>query len=475
MYTLLFLAFTSFVAAFILTPLCRDLAVRWGFVDRPDHQRKTHPNPVPRMGGVPLALAYIGAFAALWLSPLRGTGLITAGLPFAIRLFPAAAVIFVVGLLDDIRGLRPWQKLLGQMLAGCLAYFYAGLHLSVLGRTPAIWLDLPMTLIWLAACANAFNLIDGVDGLASGVGLFATATTMIAAMMGGNIRLVCVTMPLAGALLGFLRYNFNPATIFLGDSGSLLIGFLLGCFGMIWSQKSTTVLGLTAPLMALAIPLLEVSLSVIRRLLRRQPIFAADRGHIHHRLLDRGFTPRRVALLLYGVCGVAAAFSLLQNFVHGQMAAAVIVLFCAAAWIGIQHLGYAEFSLARNIITSGAFRHAISAQLSLLRLEEDLRSAQSVEECWMVIYEACRTFDFIELRMRIHGRQFHDRLRDQNGDLCWTLRIPLGSESYINFTRPHNSAVLPMGVAPFVDLVRRVMTEKYAGASMAPATMTAGK
>jgi UDP-GlcNAc:undecaprenyl-phosphate GlcNAc-1-phosphate transferase len=457
MYTLIFLGFTSFLMAFLLTPLCRNLAVRWGFVDHPG-PRKTHPTPVPRMGGVPLALAYLAAFALLSVSPLRGSRLLTAGLPFALRLLPATGLIFLIGLLDDLRGLKPWHKLAGQVIAASMA-FYAGVHISVFGHTPAIGIDFPLTVAWLVACANAFNLIDGVDGLASGVGLFATATTLIAALMQNNIALVCVTVPLAGALVGFLRYNFNPATIFLGDSGSLTIGFLLGCFGVIWSQKSATILGMTAPLMALAIPLLDASLAVVRRFLRNQRIFDADRGHIHHRLLDRGLTPRRVALVLYGMCGLAAVFSLLQNFVHGQMASAVVILFCAAAWVGIQHLGYSEFSLARSIIASGAFRHAISAQLSLRRLEEDLVAAKSLVECWAVIHEACGTFDFIEMRMRIYGQTYHARLRE-NADLCWTLRIPLEGDNYINFTRPHDSTVLPMGVAPFVDVVRKVMTDK---------------
>jgi UDP-GlcNAc:undecaprenyl-phosphate GlcNAc-1-phosphate transferase len=456
-YTLIFLGLTSFLIAFLLTPLCRNLAVRWGLVDHPG-PRKTHTTPVPRIGGIPLALAYLAAFAALSVSPLRGSGLLTAGLPFALRLFPAAALIFLIGLLDDLRGLKPWQKLAGQVIASSLAFF-AGVHISVFGHTPAAGLDFPLTLTWLVACANAFNLIDGVDGLASGVGLFATATTLIAALMQKNIALVCVTVPLAGALVGFLRYNFNPATIFLGDSGSLSIGFLLGCFGIIWSQKSATLLGMTAPLMALAIPLLDASLAVVRRFLRHQHIFAADRGHIHHRLLDRGLTPRRVALVLYGMCGLAAIFSLLQNFARGQMAGAVVVLFCVVAWMGIQNLGYSEFSLARSIITSGALRHTISAQLSLRRLQEELHGAKSIEECWAVIYEACGTFDFVEVRMRIYGRTYHALLREHS-DLCWTLRIPLEHDNYINFTRPHDSQVLPMSVSPFVDVVRRVMLDK---------------
>src|SRR5439155_4205751 len=142
------------------------------------------------------------------------------------------------------------------------------------------WWSLPVTLFWLVLCTNAFNLIDGVDGLAAGLGLFATLTMLVAALAQNNVALAVATAPLAGCLLGFLRYNFNPASVFLGDSGSLLIGFLLGCYGVIWSQKSVTMLGMAAPAMVLAFPLLEVALSVARRFLHNEPIFAGDRGHI---------------------------------------------------------------------------------------------------------------------------------------------------------------------------------------------------
>ena len=170
--------------------------------------------------------------------------------------------------------------------------------LSIAGAPTEAWWNIPLTILWLLACMNAFNLVDGLDGLAAGVGLFATLTVFAAAMMQHNMVLAVATFPLAGAMLAFLCYNFNPATIFLGDSGALLIGFLLGCYAAIWSNKSATLLGMTAPLMALSIPLLDVALAIVRRFLRRQPIFTADRGHIHHRLLDRGFTPRRVVLVL---------------------------------------------------------------------------------------------------------------------------------------------------------------------------------
>ena len=227
-----------------------------------------------------------------------------------------------------------------------------------------------MTLVWLVMCANAFNLIDGLDGLASGMGLFATLTTFLAAVLHGNESLALVTLPLAGALLEFLRYNFNPASVFLGDSGSLLIGFLLGSYGVIWSQKSATLLGMTAPLMALAIPLLDVCLSVTRRWLRGQPIFTADRGHIHHRLLDLGTTHRRVVLILYAVCGFYAALSLLQSLLSNQVGGLIIILFCAATWIGIQHLGYNEFDAAGRTLRSGAVQRLVHGQLAIQAFEK---------------------------------------------------------------------------------------------------------
>ena len=158
-------------------------------------------------------------------------------------------------------------------MAACIAYAVGVQVSGIAGYLAPGWLSLPLTVLWLVACTNAFNLIDGVDGLASGVGLLAAFTTLAAALLQNNAALALATAPLVGALLAFLRYNFNPASIFLGDSGSLTIGFVLGCFGAIWSQKSATLLGMTAPLMALSIPLLDTALAVVRRFLRHQPIF----------------------------------------------------------------------------------------------------------------------------------------------------------------------------------------------------------
>lgn len=180
----------------------------------------------------------------------------------------------------------------------------------------------------------------------------------------------------AGALLGFLPYNFNPASIFLGDSGSLMIGFLLGTSSILLRQRSYTLLGMTAPVMALAIPLLDVILSVARRFLRGKPIFGADRGHIHHRLLDLGYSPRRAAFVLYGACFLATVFCVAQTMASHQVGVSVIVLFCVAAWLGIQSLGYAEFPLAARLMLSGTIQHSVDAHLNLRTAENSLRTAE---------------------------------------------------------------------------------------------------
>src|ERR1700674_5413217 len=302
MYSLLILAVSSFCVAFALTPLCRNLAIRWGLVDQPDHIRKLHTKPIPRIGGISIFIACSVSLALLLLSPYRFGNIVRSHFDVVRDLFSAATIVFFTGLLDDLFGLKAWQKFAGQFAASAVAV-RAGIQITGIAGPPLpSWFVIPVTLLWLVGCTNAFNLIDGVDGLAAGVGLFVATTTLIGALLEHNIGLAIATAPLVGALLGILPFNFNPASIFLGDSGSLFVGFLLGCYSVLWSQKSVTILGMTAPLIALSIPLLDTGVAIIRRFLRRQPIFNADHGHIHHKLLARGLTPRRVVILIYIIC-----------------------------------------------------------------------------------------------------------------------------------------------------------------------------
>jgi UDP-GlcNAc:undecaprenyl-phosphate GlcNAc-1-phosphate transferase len=209
-YSLVLAAAGSILVALFLTPLFRNLAIHFGLLDHPDQHRKTHTHAVPRVGGIPIFIAYFASVAIVFFFPVRVGHFIPSHLNLVWKLFPAAALVFAVGLLDDIGGLKPWQKLAGQ-LAGAVTAFLAGVHLdSISGQHLNLWLALAVTVAWIVICTNAFNLIDGVDGLAAGVGLFATITTLIAALLKQNIPLAMATIPLAGALLGFLRYNFRP-------------------------------------------------------------------------------------------------------------------------------------------------------------------------------------------------------------------------------------------------------------------------
>ena len=343
---------------------------------------------------------------------------------------------------------------------------------GVAGLALPPWLGLPLTLIWLVGCSNAFNLIDGVDGLAAGAGLFATTTILLGALLTNNVPLALATAPLAGALLGFLRYNFNPASIFLGDSGSLTIGFLLGCYGVLWSHKSATVLGMTAPLMALAVPLLDTGIAIARRFLRRQPIMTADASHIHHRLLARGLTPRKVALLMYAACGLAASLSLLSTVAQDQYKGLIILMFCAAAWGGIQHLGYVEFGVAGRMFVGGAFRKHLNNQIALRSFEDELAAAATPEDRWRAICEACGKFGFSYAELRLNGHLFMETLVETNGDPVWNVEIPLAHDGQLYLTRCFGEPQAPTVLVPFAEALHKNLC---ANCISHPTAVTAGR
>ena len=439
-----------------MTPFIRDSLGRFGFLDHPDGDRKRHATPLPRVGGIAIAISYVATFAIALALPFSYTRILHSAFPDILRLGLVASVVFLTGVLDDLLGLNAWQKLIGIGGAAVLA-FLAGIRVDIhiLHSLPAWpWLGFAITVIWLIGCTNAFNLIDGMDGLAAGVGLVATFTMLIAALTQGNLPLALATMPLAGCLLGFLRYNFNPASVFLGDAGSLLIGFLLGCYGALWSEKSVTLIALTVPLLSVSIPLLDVVLSVLRRFLRDRPIFKGDRGHIHHKLLERGLSPKRAVLTIYGLCSLVALVSLLVSATRNQFSGLIVILFCVAAWIGIQHLEYPEFMMAGEMFLKGKFRQIIDVETRLLDFERGLSKASNPDECWNAVLAGTREFGFQGARMSIHGRIFED-LGARNGHPVWQLRIPLSGSQYVNFYRDLRSEMSPLILTAFVSSVER--------------------
>ena len=459
MVSLIFVTGLSFVLALMLTRLVRDGSVRLGWVDLPDNGRKAHRKAVPRTGGVAIVAAYLLTFGVLLYTPLAGGATVREGLPLFWKLLPATGAIFLTGLADDLLQLKAWWKLAGQVVAAGMAYA-GGLRIeSFAGYSDFGVFGIPLTIGWLVLCANAFNLIDGIDGLATGVGVLAGLTTFTAALMQGNFPLALAVAPLIGALVGFLRYNFNPASIFLGDCGSLVTGFLLGACGIIWSQKSTTMLGMAAPTMALALPLLEVGLSIFRRFLRNEPIFGADRGHIHHRLLDRGFTPRRAALVLYAVCSFGAAVSLLQSIPHKPLTGLVVLIFAVCACFGVQYLGYVEFNATRRFLWSG-LRRTLSAHVRLESFERALEAARTRDECWQALDTGARSLGYSRIEARLTGFRYGASVLRSPEAAYWQMRLNLPERDYLNITQCEESTEQPMLAIPFAEIVRRVLPVK---------------
>jgi len=458
MFLILTLGALSVLLALIMTPVIRDSVGKFGFLDHPDGVRKKHATAVPRVGGIAIVLSYVATFAIAFALPFSYTYVLHRALPNILHLGLAGSVIFVTGVLDDRLRLSAWNKLSGIVAAAVLAYV-AGIRVDIhlLHSLPA-WpgLGFVLTVIWLVGCSNAFNLIDGMDGLAAGVGLVATVTMLIAALTQGNLPLALATMPLAGCLLGFLRYNFNGASVFLGDSGSLLIGFLLGCYGALWSEKSVTLVALTVPLLAVSIPLLEVVLSIARRYLRHRPIFEADRGHIHHKLLERGLSPKGVVLTIYGFCGVVALLSLVASSLRNQFSGLIVIVFCAAAWMGIQHLGYTEFAMAGRLFLQGGFRRIIDFETRLVEFEKTLARSTGIEECWIRIRSGSREFGFQGVRLNFEGLVFEHFEQRDSGRL-WELRIPLTDAQNVNFFRDLENETSPIVLSAFASAVEHGM------------------
>lgn len=345
------------------------------------------------------------------------------------------AAIFATGLIDDFFNLRPVVKLAGQVGAALLIYAN-GLRLERLGslHLPE-WASLGLTVFWLLLTTNALNLIDGLDGLCSGMGFFAALSLGLAAIIQDNGPLVLIAFPLAAAQLGFLVYNFNPATVFLGDSGALTIGFLLGCLGLIWSQESTTLAGLAPPLLAMAVPLFDVLISVVRRFLKNHPLFGADRGHTHHRLLDRGMSVRQATGTLYLVALTGGVFAFLLTWrpMAGGYHGGVLAAFCAVGGVGVRELRYPEFEATKTLLF-GEFRKAVGAKARLGYLRESLQHAPGEREWWELLTRACREEGLASLAWIPQNGERQERLTpatSPDSQTAWHFEVSLPGEGVI--------------------------------------------
>ncbi|HUO24156.1 MAG TPA: MraY family glycosyltransferase [Candidatus Aquilonibacter sp.] len=399
--------FLSLLCSFVLTRWVRDAAIVRGLVALPSQERHLHSSPLPRLGGVAIFISFCFSIAA---AVAMASHLPRLSEAFSVKtlliILAPASLVFLLGVYDDLRGAGPYAKFAVQAVAATML-FAGGLRILDLpllfGSHRLPWfVGLPLTILWVLAITNAFNLIDGLDGLAAGSALFSTLVVFVVALLNGQSLVTVMAIALAGSVLGFLRYNFNPATIFLGDSGSLFIGFLLSALALEGAQKAPTIVAVAIPVVSFGLPILETSLSILRRWISGRPVFTADREHIHHKLLQHGLTHRQVVIVLYAVSAVFALLSLFLLWPTGSSLGLVLAVLGTGIWIGVQRLGYLELGeLARVAQRTLEQRQIFINNLAIRRATEELKVARDYEQICRILEAAFASNDFDGLDVKI--------------------------------------------------------------------------
>ena len=299
---LVILAFVvAFLTAFASTPWARELAEIIGAIDVPKDERRMHKVPTPRLGGLAIFFGFlISVICFVVLTPE------------IIGIVAGSVIIVIMGAFDDRKPLKASVKLLIQIVAALVVtafgvridiftnpVLFMGSDYLILGK-----LAIPLTVIWIVAITNAVNLIDGLDGLAAGVASISSICILVIALMVSESNIAILVACLTGACIGFLPYNFNPASIFMGDSGSNFLGFLLACISIEGLFKGYAVISFAVPLLLLALPIFDTSVAILRRIKNKKPVMAPDRGHLHHKLVDMGFSTKQAVLILYAISAV---------------------------------------------------------------------------------------------------------------------------------------------------------------------------
>ncbi len=334
----------AFLLSWAVTPLVLKLARRIGAIDK-QSDTKIHAKDIPRLGGLAIASGFYVPVLALGLRVNLYQGMIYEEPRRVVALLGGGLAIIVLGVYDDLRGARAWQKLAVQVPVAVLAW-WAGIRIGVTGDPAGHLLVLPgavslvATVVWVVVVVNALNLIDGLDGLASGIALQALLATAMCAWHRDDAALALFAICLSGAVGGFLVHNFHPASIFMGDSGSMFLGYVLAISTAWSSQKAATMVGVVLPVVALALPLLDTSMAIWRRMVTGRKVLSGDLEHIHHRLLARGWSHRRSVLTLYGVglffslLSVALVYSSDSRLDWPLVGVALIAALAFARWLG---------------------------------------------------------------------------------------------------------------------------------------------
>jgi UDP-GlcNAc:undecaprenyl-phosphate/decaprenyl-phosphate GlcNAc-1-phosphate transferase len=344
----------ALIASLALTAAVRSLAKRWGVMDQPDGRRKLHGRPVPLWGGIAVYGATVLGLLAALFSPGGANGeFIELSLAWMI----AAGLVCFVGGIDDRYDLPSRVKLILQIVSVLpivLCGYYVDRVVAFGYPIELGWLGIPLTVLWLVGCINALNLIDGMDGLASLVGLSAAIMMGVIAANEGHPHVAVMAMVLTSSLLGFLMYNLPPASVFLGDSGSMVIGLSLGLLGIQGALKTTATLAITAPAVVMTLPIFDILAAVVRRKLTGRRIDAPDRLHIHHRLLDRGWSPWQVLCLIGAICLTTGAAATAATIFRLDVLAWVTAMTLVVLMIRLRLFGYEEFALVKWSIVKAA-------------------------------------------------------------------------------------------------------------------------
>lgn len=314
MLTFLLIFLIAMILTILLTPMVRSFAPEIGAMDKPS-LRKVHQSNIPRIGGIAIYLSFLVAvlFGLLFLGGIRGSVINPRPI---LGILIGGSIVMLTGFLDDIYRLKPWIKFAAQLFgAGTAIYF--GVEINFItnplnGLVPLGWISVPLTVLWLVGMTNAINLIDGLDGLASGVTAISAGTLFFVALRTHQLGAALLMLALAGAALGFLRYNFFPASVFLGDSGSYFLGFILAAASIIGVFKTTLVVALIIPLLILGVPIFDTIFAIGRRLREKKNPFAADNKHIHHLLLRAGLNQKEAVLAIYIVCVLLSTIALIM-------------------------------------------------------------------------------------------------------------------------------------------------------------------
>lgn len=434
----------AFMGCVLTTPLVTRIAAWAGAIDRPDQFRRIHKGATPRMGGLGVAFGLgisilpvaLGGYLRDWPGSSEWWAR-----QWAVIL--SALIVLVIGVMDDTRGLSPRVKLLGQAFA-VLVLILGDIqiqHISFLGMSidlsyPGFDIPLPghplhvslpaviLTLFWFLGCMNVWNLIDGMDGLASGVGLLVAGTMMLVAIKQNNLGSALLAAALAGSLAGFLLFNWHPAVIFLGDSGSLLIGLLIGVIGVQDSMKKASAVTILFPILAMGLPISDTAMAIFRRWVRNLPLSSADRRHVHHLLIGLGLNPRQAALMLYCFSGFLCGAVLLGVSFNSEFLALVLGLSGCLAFLLILTSRRDELGMLASDLRARLDRGKQERQAAKVTWEaiQRIELCEDIDCVWEIVHRSTKALgcDALRLSCQRRGRTIYQHATaDIEGPDAW--------------------------------------------------------